>query len=615
MSSLQQQFFLGATGCIGSQFLESAKRDAALYDKLKDFTLVALVRDPENAKYKQLREVWPGVVLLKGTLDGLSLIEEHARNSALTFNATNADHEPSIKAIVTGLQKGSADHLSGPKPLYIHTSGLGTLSDNSRGEKVPAESLVHHSDTKFEMKDFPLTDPHHSPDRIIHAAGAQKENPIRAISVYPGAVYGLGEGKRLRGITPDALLRRVFSSLYIQIGVDVGTAFVKIFKLALEGKAEDDFIRLPASPTPIWDINLDKPLITMSSLQRQFFFLGVTGYIGSQFLESAKRDAALYDKLKEFTLVALVRDPENAKSKQLREVWPGIVLVKGTLDDLSLIEEHARNSALTFNAANADHEPSIKAIITGLQKQSADHPSGPKPLYIHTSGLGILSDNSRGEKVSAESLVHYSDAAFKLEDLPPTNPHHSPDTIIHAAGAQKENPIRAISVYPGAVYGLGEGITPDALIPRVLGSLYVQTGVAGTWGPGHNALSVIHIKDVGSAFVKIFKLALEGKAEDDYFIADHKAEPLVPKRFAEETGKILHAHDLLKDPEHKPFPDAVTNNFGEIGWSVFGGNFWAISERLSAEGWEPTETAKLSVWDSLPLEVEHFVATYKASRT
>ncbi|KAJ2929337.1 hypothetical protein H1R20_g7758, partial [Candolleomyces eurysporus] len=630
MSSLQQQFFfLGATGYIGSQFLESAKRDAALYDKLKEFTLVALVRDPENAKSKQLREVWPGVVLLKGTLDDLSLIEEQARNSALIFNAANADHEPSIKAIVTGLQKGSADHLSGPKPLYIHTSGLGTLSDNSRGEKVPAESLVHHSESKFEMKDFPLTNPHHSPDRIIHAAGAQKENLIRAISVYPGAVYSLGEG-----ITPDALLCRVFSSLYIQIG-DFGTAFVKIFKLALEGKAEDDFIRLLASPTPIWDINLDKPLITMSSLQRQFFFLGATGYIGSQFLESAKRDAALYDKLKEFTLVALVRDPENAKSKRLREVWPGIVLVKGTLDDLSLIEEHARNSALTFNAANADHEPSIKAIITGLQKQSADHPSGPKPLYIHTSGLGILSDNSRGEKVSAESLVHYSDAAFKLEDLPPTNPHHSPDTIIHAAGAQKENPIRAISVYPGAVYGLGEGkklrldsekafiermntllgVTPDALIPRVLGSLYVQTGVAGTWGPGHNALSVIHIKDVGSAFVKIFKLALEGKAEDDYFIADQKAEPLIPKRFAEELGKILHAHDLLKDPEHKPFPEAVTNNFGEIGWSVFGGNFWAISERLSAEGWEPTETAKLSVWDSLPLEVEHFVATYKASRT
>ncbi|KAJ2934483.1 hypothetical protein H1R20_g2595, partial [Candolleomyces eurysporus] len=353
----------------------------------------------------------------------------------------------------------------------------------------------------------------------------------------------------------------------------------------------------------------------MSPPQRQFFFLGATGYIGSQFLESAKRDADLYDKLKEFTLVALVRDPENAKSKQLQEVWPGVVLVKGTLDDLSLIEEQARNSALTFNAASADHEPSIKAIVTGLQKRSADHPSGPKPLYIHTSGLGILSDNSRGEKVPAESLVHYSDTKFKLEDFPPTNPHHSPDRVIHAAGAQKENPIRAVSVYPGAVYGMGEGITPDALLPRVFSSLYIHTGVAGTWGPGHNALCVIHIKDVGTAFVKIFKLALEGKAQDDYFITDDKAEPLVPKRFAEEIAKVLHAHDLLKTPEHKPFPEATISHLGELAWSVLGGNSQGIPDRLKAEGWEPTETTKLSLWDSLPQEVEHFAATYKASRT
>jgi hypothetical protein len=58
------------------------------------------------------------------------------------------------------------------------------------------------------------------------------------------------------------------------------------------------------------------------------------------------------------------------------------------------------------------------------------------------------------------------------------------------------------------------GIAPDAPLLKIYGSLYIQSGVAGTWGPGHNALSVVHIKDVGTAFVKIFKLALEGKAKD-----------------------------------------------------------------------------------------------------
>lgn len=102
----------------------------------------------------------------------------------------------------------------------------------------------------------------------------------------------------------------------------------------------------------------------MSSSQRQqFFFLGATGYIGSQFIESAKRDIELYAKLKTFTLVALVRDPDSDKAKRLQEVWPGVVLVKGTLDDAGVIEEQARDSALTFNAASSDHEVSIKGEI------------------------------------------------------------------------------------------------------------------------------------------------------------------------------------------------------------------------------------------------------------
>ena len=70
---------------------------------------------------------------------------------------------------------------------------------------------------------------------------------------------------------------------------------------------------------------------------------------------------------------------------------------------------------------------------------------------------------------------------------------------------------------------------------------------------------------------------------------------------------------MLKDPEHKPFPEAVTNNFGEFGWSAFAGNWLGVSDHLKAEGWEPIETGKLSFWESLPLEAERFVETYKAS--
>ena len=55
---------------------------------------------------------------------------------------------------------------------------------------------------------------------------------------------------------------------------------------------------------------------------------------------------------------------------------------------------------------------------------------------------------------------------------------------------------------------------PDSPFLRIIGPIYIQSGVAGTWGPGQNEISVVHIKDVGDAFVKIFKLALEGKVKD-----------------------------------------------------------------------------------------------------
>jgi len=35
----------------------------------------------------------------------------------------------------------------------------------------------------------------------------------------------------------------------------------------------------------------------------------------------------------------------------------------------------------------------------------------------------------------------------------------------------------------------------------------------GTWGPGHNAISNIHVIDAAKALLQIFEAALEGKAD------------------------------------------------------------------------------------------------------
>lgn len=56
------------------------------------------------------------------------------------------------------------------------------------------------------------------------------------------------------------------------------------------------------------------------------------------------------------------------------------------------------------------------ATLDGLEKNSAGRPGNP-PLYLHVSGCGIISDNSRGEKV--ENPKFWTDIALDLNEYVP----------------------------------------------------------------------------------------------------------------------------------------------------------------------------------------------------
>lgn len=97
------------------------------------------------------------------------------------------------------------------------------------------------------------------------------------------------------------------------------------------------------------------------------------------------------------------------------------------------------------------------AILSGLQKNSTNNPGKP-PLYIHVSGTGVTSDNCGGKHVELAETLEYTDVGFRLEDCPPNNAHLNCDIPIFKAGTRQENPIRTIIVFPGWIYGIGEGI-------------------------------------------------------------------------------------------------------------------------------------------------------------
>ncbi|KAF8891086.1 NAD(P)-binding protein [Gymnopilus junonius] len=332
------------------------------------------------------------------------------------------------------------------------------------------------------------------------------------------------------------------------------------------------------------------------------FLLGGTGYLGSQLL------ILLAQRLPQFHIAMFVRPTVSSATKaQIKSLHPNLSFVEGTLDDADVIKGQAEKTKYVINCASSDHVGCAEAILSGLETQSK-RTSSP-PLYIHVSGTGITSDNSRGELLPESQIPQYSDTTLKLEQLPPANPHLECDKLVIGAGKKKgENPVRTIVVIPGWLYGVGEGIKKSTMAVRAFVEMFKTIKQSGTWGPGHNTYDNVHVKDCANGLLTVFEAAaadVEGKkgTEGLYFITTN--EPRVTfHEITKVIGDVMHSKGLLEEGGSRPLPPTVTDPWGERGWVVFASNHRGDADRLKALGWVPTETKALPLLESLPREVE-----------
>ncbi|KAF9476477.1 NAD(P)-binding protein [Pholiota conissans] len=338
----------------------------------------------------------------------------------------------------------------------------------------------------------------------------------------------------------------------------------------------------------------------MSDRDNTIFLLGATGFIGSQFLARLARTSH------KFHVIALLRNITDEKTAKIKEFYPDIEFVEGTLTDKDIIVAQVARAKYVMNFASSDHPVSVQNILTGLESQSAANPGNP-PLYLHTSGLCIVGDNARGEPVDEAKIPRYNDTTFTVDSVPVDNCHVNCDSLIIEAGTRKESPVRTIIMFPAWVYGLGEGYRKSSGGVRLFLEANKIAGYSGTWGPGANSFAFVHIKDLADGMIRIFEAALEGKADEGaqgyYFLAsDH---PHVTwKEYTAQIGDMLHKRGIYPEGGSKPYPTAVTDLFGEFGWKLLGGNHRVTAERLKKLGWEATESKKVSLLESLPEEVD-----------
>ncbi|KIJ56878.1 hypothetical protein M422DRAFT_198162 [Sphaerobolus stellatus SS14] len=337
------------------------------------------------------------------------------------------------------------------------------------------------------------------------------------------------------------------------------------------------------------------------------FFLGATGFVGGQLL------IYLSKEFPDLHIVALCRAPVAEKEAKLKAIHPNLSVVEGTLEDDAIIQEQCSNASYVINLASSDHPSSVISILAGLERNSANN-LGKPPLYIQVSNIGIVSDNCKGEYIPLEQIPSYTDVdGFSLDDCPPTNMHIETNKAIVAAGTRKENPIRTIIVFPSWIYGVAEGPWQKISTPvRIYISMFKNAGQAGTWGPGHNRICVIHVKDCARAILTVFKAALEGTADEGaeglYFALSDEPR-LDMKTIIGKMGDIMHAQGLLPEGGSKPLPKEALDSLGwSHGWeSILGGNYIATGKRLKRLGWEASESKNVSFLDSLVQELDSLV--------
>jgi uncharacterized protein YbjT (DUF2867 family) len=101
------------------------------------------------------------------------------------------------------------------------------------------------------------------------------------------------------------------------------------------------------------------PSLTMSNTT--IFFLGGTGYLGSQTLIELARLGV--DFVSKYHVVVLVRGPNLGKKESLlKEIYENLEVVEGSLDDEELIKDWCKKARIVINVASSDHFASVRGM-------------------------------------------------------------------------------------------------------------------------------------------------------------------------------------------------------------------------------------------------------------
>ncbi|KAH8990309.1 hypothetical protein EDB92DRAFT_1865722 [Lactarius akahatsu] len=325
-----------------------------------------------------------------------------------------------------------------------------------------------------------------------------------------------------------------------------------------------------------------------------------SGYIGGSVLQRLLD----HPKSDTFEITALVRNAD--KATLLNTV--GVNTAVASLSDLDKLTELAAASDIIIHTADADDQNAAKAILRGLKARYDQ--TGKVPIYIHTSGTGVLTDNAAG--LHDTDVVYADTDPEQIESLSDTAAHRLVDREVVAA--DKEGYVRTYIVLPSTIYGIATGKLFDLGISHahsiqlpVAIKASLDRGQGGVIGEGKNIWPNVEVHEQAELYQIILDAALSDPntphGRDGYYFGASDEYRLYD--LAKAYSQVLYDLGKGKSPEPTSFTaEEAQKYFGGV-W--LGSNSRCKAERGKALGWKPTKTTK-DFFNSVRADVEAIIA-------
>ncbi|KAF9266639.1 NAD(P)-binding protein [Marasmius fiardii PR-910] len=328
---------------------------------------------------------------------------------------------------------------------------------------------------------------------------------------------------------------------------------------------------------------------------------GITGYIGGAVVDRilARPDASSFD------IRAIVRSAD--KCEKLKAF--GITPIVGSHNDEGVMVKAASEVDVVIAMADADDPVAAKVTLKDCKKRFEG--TGKPPVFIHTSGTGVLADNAAGKYVTD---TIYNDAdADQIETLPATQIHRNVDLEI--LGADKEGYVKSYIIIPSTIYSIAKGplfeagiSNPHPIQVPALIRASLDRKQAAMVGDGANVWPNVDIYELADLYNILYDSIVKkpdqtGHGREGIYFGANDEYRLYDVGRA--IGEALVDLGISQNPEPTTFSQQeIDKYFG--GSSYVGSNSRCVANRSKSIGWNPKKTTS-DLLKSIKAETEAWI--------